>query len=267
MRVLEASVSQTQIPAGIIGEDNFRMRYKCLLVAIVCLLIALQAQGGSEEIAINDLPPIVERVIKDESSDTKILYVRMETEDGKYCYSVMIAKAGRIREIYVSPDGVVVAYKKEPLTLNTIVNVDDIIDFSLIILLPSTIAGLLLRWTVQTARGKRLSVLSSWLLAWLGASVAICVILLLLSTFPREKDIVIVAIISIVWGAISASLVEVASLTVESVLGYRSPCWRWVIGLCGVGLAFLTLSIPIEILRIERTNQHLRALALRPPSR
>ncbi len=244
------------------------MKYKCLLVAIGCLRITLQTQGSSEEIAINDLPPVVEGRIKDEfigKADAKILYVRKETEDGKECYSIMVAQAGRIREIYVSPDGVVVAYKEGPLTLDKIV--DNIINLALFALLPGVIAGLLLRWTVQTMREERLSVLTGWLLAWLGVSIAFCVILLSVATVPREKDVLMVVISSIVMGAISASLVEIISLTVQSVLGYRSNYWRRLIGLCGVGLTFLSLSIPVNILRIERENQYLRALALRPPTR
>jgi hypothetical protein len=241
------------------------MIYQYLLTTIGCLLLTLQARGGSEAIAIGDLPPAVDDHIKSLYADAKVVSVRKETEDGKECYSVTILHAGRTIELYASPDGARITWKEGPITLDTII--DNYIAHLLLALLPGTIAGLLLMWLVQAQRQRRLSVLSRWLLAWLGASIAICVILLSLSTVARHKDAVVTAIDCIVWGAISASFVEVISITTQSVFGYRPSCRRYAIGLCVVILFLLSLTIPVDILRIERENQYFKSLAFKHPIR
>jgi hypothetical protein len=168
------------------------MMYKIPLTAIGCLLLALQARGGSEAIAVGDLPPVVDDHIKSFYADAKVVSVRKETEDGKECYSITIVHAGRTIELYVSPDGTMITWKEGPITLDRIV--DNTITHVLLALLPGMIAGFFLPWMVQTQRRRILSVLSRWLLAWLGASVAICIILLSLSAVARHKDALVTAL-------------------------------------------------------------------------
>jgi hypothetical protein len=241
------------------------MMYKYLLTTVGYLLLTLQARGGSEAIAVGDLPPVVGDHIKSFYADAKVVNVRKETEDGKECYSVTIVHAGRTIELYASPDGATITWKQGPITLNSIV--DSIITHSIVVLLPGMIAGLFLMWLVQTKRERQLIVYSRWALAWLGASITICVILLSLSTVPRNKDPLVTGFDCILWGAISASFAEVIWITTRSVLGYRPYCRRYAIGLCIVILVLLSLTIPVEIMRTERENQYFKALTLTHPIR
>lgn len=242
------------------------MKFVCGLTMLLgCLhFTSLAKASAGGEIALNKLPQHVTDRIRDSYSDAKLLRAWKEAEHGKECYSVRIMSSDRIIELYVSPDGGALVTKEQGFSLTKFP--ERLMAYFLLLVLPGAIAGFCVRWLIQAAKGKTLSVLSEWLSAWIGAGIFIAILLTALTTASRNKDAAIIGAVCVVWGAISASLVEVIGLTVQSVRGYRVGCRRWILGICLVGLVFLGVSIPVDMLSIERENQYLRAIAMRPPA-
>ena len=239
------------------------MRDVYRLTVLICLLFASLARAGqSEDIALDKLPQNATDTLKVEFPGAELLHARKEMEDGKECYVVTIMHKGRQSEHYVSLGGRHV-FAKQAFSFTVLPRrFAGVIALSL---LPGAIAGAIARLLVQAAKGNRLSVLSEWLAAWVGAVIGISVILSQMTTVPREKDVVVFSLICAVCGGIAASVVETVGLTIQSFRGHRIVYRRWILSCCVVVCIFLCLSILVDMLRIDRENEYFRAQAMKLP--
>lgn len=237
------------------GRSCLRTAY--LLAVAGCLLTAMQARSSDDK-----LPQTVDSRIRIIFPNVKVLSVQKETEDGRECYVVGIMHGDQSNDLYVSSDGDIVALKHPVFSLTTWRK--QLIGWLTIALVPGVIAGSFSRWLFQVATGKRLSILMEWLSAWVGAVICIAILLSQVASVPREKDVLVIGLLCVVWGALSTSFVEAIGLTVQSYRGSRIGCRRWVFGCCLLGFVFLAFSIPVDMLRMKRENQHYKALAMRP---
>jgi hypothetical protein len=243
------------------GRSCLRTIY--LLAVTGCLLTAMQARSGDDEGVVTEkLPQAVDSHIRVIFPNAKVLSVQKETEDGKECYFVGIIQGEQTSDLYVSPDGNIVVLKHPVFSLATWRK--QLAGGLVVVLVPGVVAGFFSRWLSQVAMRKRLSIWVEWLSAWVGAAICIAILLSQVASVPREKDILVIGLLCVVWGAISASCVEAIVMTVQSYRGSRIGCRHWIIGCCFLGFVFLALSIPVDMLRISRENQHFKALAMRP---
>jgi hypothetical protein len=235
----------------------------CRSALLSCLLFAsLVRANDGDEIALDQLPREAANLARDFFAGGELLRARRLVTDGKECYIVSGTGRGQLVEAYVAPDGRMIARKGEPISSAQLVA--QLTDFVLFPLLPGVVAGAVARWLAQSARGEKLSVLSEWAWAWAGAGITIGLVLLNLATVPRHKDLLIIAALCAVWGAVSASLVEILGLTAQLLRGYRVGCRRWILGCCVAAFASLALHVPVDALRVERENQYYMGLAMRP---
>jgi hypothetical protein len=238
------------------------MSNMCGLAMLSCLLLALPVRArDGEKIELDKLPPNVTDRVKSNFKDAELLHARKEVENGKECYTVSFMYHGEIHEYYISPDGAAITLKQNFSFTSWLPQSME----SLLFLLLCVLAGACARWLAQTTKGDKLSLLSEWLSAWVGAMMLIGVVFYVISNV-RHKDGLIIGLFCIVWGAVAASIVEVIGLIVQSVRGYRAVCRRWILVFCFATFMFLSLSIPLDMLRVERENQDFKALALRPPA-
>jgi hypothetical protein len=235
---------------------------------LVYLLFAspARADGGeeiaSDEIALDKLPQDATKAVKNVFQGADLIHARRVVKDGKVCFTVSIIYRGEVSELYVSLDGKVVTSKHEDFSFTKVPKT--MLAYALVLMLPGAIAALVISLLVQTVVCRnKLSVMSNWFLMWLGSAVCICVILSVLPSLPRKKDLLVIALLCLVWGAIAASFVEVVCLTQRFIRGDRSASCRSIIMLCLLGLVVLSLSVPIDILRIQRMNQYYREPAMR----
>ncbi len=232
------------------------MRWVWGWIALGCLVTTSRVLAGDDEqLTPDQLPAEVTSQVRESGAEP--LHARKEVEDGKVCYTVTAAYKGRVIELYVSPDGSALTRKREAFSLARWPA-----GSALFLLLPGVVAGAVARGVVRAAQGRPLSVQAGWLTAWVGAGVGAGLVVFNLATVPREKDVLVLGGYCIVWGAIAASVVEVVALVVQSGRsgGARR---RWIIGCCVVAAVALALSIPLDVLRVERENRYFKKLTLR----
>ena len=230
--------------------------------AVACLIAASPAPAGDGgPLPPDQLPPEVTSRIR-EAFGAEPLHARKEVEGGRACYLVTAAGEGRVMEIYASPDGSVLARKTEAFSLASWV--DRLAGVALVLLLPGVVAGAVARGGVRAARARPLPASGGWLAAWAGAVVGIGLVVFNLATVPRDKDLAVLGGYCAVWGAIAASCVEVAALAVQPGRRSGAPRRRATIGCVAVAAVALALSIPLDILSVERENNYFRRLTLRP---
>jgi hypothetical protein len=239
------------------------MRWVAASIVLACLVLASSAAAGDgEQLTASQLPPEVVSRIR-ERFRAEPLHARKEVEGDKSCYVVTAAHAGQVIEIYASPQGNALLRKTESFSLARWP--EWLAVCALFLLLPGVVVGAAAQSVARAVRDQPLSVPGGWLSAWAGAGVGMALVVFNLATVPREKDVPVLGAYCVLWGAIAASMIEGVGRAMQSRQPARSRR-RWVIG-CGVVVAAcLALSIPFDILRIERENRHLELLALRPPA-
>jgi hypothetical protein len=231
---------------------------------VTYFLVPLQVQADfTEDVPAEKLPPAVAEHIEDAYAHADVLRVQRVVENNKECYEVSIRHEGEVFNVYVSSNGRVLARKEDPFALEEIAG--PLIGYALFLLLPTMAIGLFFRWLVQSMRPDKLSIAGQWIVAWSAASAAIAIVLLSLATVPSEKDIPVTILLCVVWGAISASLLEVIVLSLQSARGVRPTSLLAIRNLCLVGSLAVLLSIPVQIWRVARENEFFRALAMRSP--
>jgi hypothetical protein len=234
------------------------MRLVRTWAVVGCLVLAASA-GDGERLAADQLPPEVAKGIR-EFFRAEPLDARKELEGGKACYVVTATCQGQVIEIYASPDGHALIRKTEEFSIARWPGkLARAIPFVLLLM----VVGAVVRGVVRSGRGRPLSVPAGLLSAWLGTAFVMALIAFNLATVPREKDVPVIIAECAVWAAIAASLVELVGLGWQSRQPDRSHR-RFVIGCWAVAAASLALSIPLDILRVERENRHLKQIALRP---
>jgi hypothetical protein len=243
----------------------FPMRWNCWWAVVMWLTVAsagLAADG--EQLAPDQLPPGVVSRIREFGAEP--LHARKEAENGKVCYIVTAMDKGQVIEIFASPDGAALARKTEEFSLARWPS--QLVALTLFVLLPGVLVGLAARGIVRASQGRPLSVPVGWLSAWAGTGVVMVLVVFNLATVPRHKDVLVLGGACVVCAAIAASVVEVAVLALPSGSGQgsRGVRLRWAIGCCAVAAVSLALTIPLDMLRIERENRYFKKMTLRIPA-
>ncbi len=235
-----------------------------LLSAATCFLFPLLAQAGTTvDVPVDQLPRPAFTMIKEAYADADVLHVRKEVEDNKECYNVTLKQEGRVFGVYVSADGHVLTRKEEPVALVDVAG--RLLGGVIFLLPPAMVTGLFFQWIVRWGPLRKAPIAAEWMLAWLGGSTALTIISMSMATVPREKDIPIVILGSVTWGAISASVLEVLVLSLQSARGRRSACRALILRFCLLGTMFAVLWIPVDIYSAQRVNEYLRAMAMKAP--
>lgn len=233
-------------------------------MAVSCLAIGPQAHAGEgERLTLDQLPPGVVKSVK-ESFRAEPQHARKTVEGDKARYTVTALHNGEVIEIFASPDGAALARKTEEISLTRWPV--ELTEAALVIVSLGMIVGALTRGWVRAVRGQPLSAPTGWLSAWAGTGIVMALVVFNMATVPREKDVVMLSMICVVWAAITASLVEVIALAwrTEASRGDRVSRRWWMIGCFAVMMVSLALWIPLENLRIERENRIYEKLTLRP---
>jgi hypothetical protein len=241
------------------------MRYAARLSAILsCLLIAHFANPGIAQVEpIDKLPPKVLEMVGSEYHGAELVAATQESEDGKVCYRVTLIDKGKEQQVYVSPDGRFIGSIQNELAVKDIPSVL----FTALVIggFGSIVAGIARFW-VRAIWPESQSVLRVWIGAWLATAIAFGLLQLWVNSVPREKNVVLIVMTSSILGGVSASIVELLALTIQTVRQCRKAS-RWSIVVVALaGITFLCLSIPDEIYRRHWFNENCKAHAMRPPN-
>lgn len=230
-----------------------------VLVGFLCISPATAGQG--EDAVLVGLPHKAVRALNEAFPGAEFLHVRKELEGDKECYVVTVMHTGRQSEYYVSRDGHVFARK----VFSVMTLPKQLAGYLVLSLLPGAISGAAARALVQATKRRQLSVMLEWLAAWVGAAIGIGIVLTQMATVPREKDTVALGLIIAICGGISASVVESVGLVIQSLRGLRPSHLRSLFVCFTLACAFLCLSIPVDMFRTERENEHYRTQAMKSP--
>jgi hypothetical protein len=233
------------------------MRLMWAVLAIVATSSKVLA-GDGEPLAPAQLPPeLVERVR--EGFRAEPLHARKIVEGDRACYLVAARDSRGEFELYVSPNGALVR-KTEEFTLTRWPAM--LAGGALLLMLPGLLTGSVVRWFARAGCNGPLSVLFELLSAWAGAAAGAGLVVFSITT-SRYNDGLVLTAFCVVWGAIAASVIEVIALGLAGKV-HGASRRRWV-AVCGVlAVAALLLTIPLDMLRIERENSHSMKMTLRP---
>ncbi len=241
------------------------MRWICWLGVAMCLVVASPGfAADDEQLAPDQLPPGVASRVREFGAEP--LHARKVVENGKVCYVVTAMDNGQVIEIFASPDGAALARRTEEFSLARWRS--QLVGLTFFVVLPGVLVGLAARGIVRAARGRALSVPVGWLSAWAGSGVVMALVVFNLATVPRHKDVLVLVGACVVCAAIAASVVEVVVLALRMGSGQRNRGvrLRWAIGCYILTAVSLSLTIPLDILRIERENLHYKKMTLRIPA-
>jgi hypothetical protein len=239
------------------------MTTRCVLALLSCLALSPPCRGDEGvEIDFNRMPQAARDRLAETFPGADFLQAWQIVENGNECYVVRPFGKDSIREYYVSPDGAAIIIRDQVISATQIPRW--LLGILCVALVPGALAGACTRWLAQGVYEGKLSVVSEWLVAWLGATLGIGFLLSQVARVPRYTDSLADVLACLALGAISASIVEVLGLTAQSLRGYRARCCRTILVTSVTGFVFLALSAPIDMLRIERQNQHFKSVTLRP---
>lgn len=238
------------------------MRWAWGWAAVSCLVVVSPVRAGDEQLTPDQLPPDVASRIR-EAFGAEPLHGRREVEGGKARYVVAATHKGQVIEIFASPDGAALARKTEEFSMARWR--DRLAEVALFLLLPGVIVGAATRGIVRATRGRPLTVTAGWLSAWAGTGGIMALVVFNMATVPRDKDVLVLSAACAVWAAIAASVVEVIVLAWRTGSGQGDrAARRRAIGCCLVAAVSLALTIPLDVLRIDRENRYYERLTLRP---
>jgi uncharacterized membrane protein YkoI len=85
-----------------------------LLAAIVALFAGLSAGAFAQtKMKLTDLPPAVQKTVKDETRNAKIVGIAKEVENGKTVYELETKVNGHGRDLMIDANGVVLSVEEE----------------------------------------------------------------------------------------------------------------------------------------------------------
>jgi len=212
-----------------------------------------------EEVPLDKLPPKVSEHLKT-FNGVEVLAATREREGDRECYTVTVLEKGKKADFYVARDGRFSGRKEDNLSAHDLPGL--LLGSLLLGVFPGAIGAAVARFGIQQVRPGKSSVLLEWLAAWCGAALVFAMLWLMVNTIPREKNPILIVFSSSVWGGVSASIVEVFVLTIRSIRGRRNSSRLWILAFCLTGVAFLGLSIPVEIYHRAWSNQYYKAIAL-----
>jgi hypothetical protein len=232
-------------------------------VLFACLAFAqIACASDINEIPPDQLPPEVKEELTQTVQGAEIVAASKIREGGRECYLVTLTDNGKRTAWYVAANGRFMGVKDDELAAKDLPGL--LFGCLLLSIFPGTLGAAGARILLRRFRPDSHSVWLEWIAAWCGATILLAILASVIATIgPRGKDMVpVVFFQSSVAGGVAASIVQAVTLTIQSFRG-SSPASRfWIVAFCLVGVAFLALSIPAAILRIERRNQCCRSQAL-----
>jgi hypothetical protein len=224
---------------------------------LACLLCSSPVHAGDREEIARDSPALTV-ALQENFKGTELLQAFREVENGKECYSVRLRSGGQMLEYYISPDGHSLIFKNQVFSLERMP--ERLAGCLIISLFPCALAGACSRWLCQASSATKMTVFSEWLSAWVGAVIALGMVLLVFK-HARYRDVPIEACECFIFGVISASFVEALGLMAQSTRGYR----RWILGFCTLATLSIVMQQFVGMLGMERENQHNRQIMMREP--
>lgn len=231
------------------SNKNWRTICACVVLWMAFQAIPTRAEDD-RMIPAEELPSEVANRIREGWGEP--LYATQVNVDNISYFEVVANKSGNISEIYAAPDGSAFILKSGPFTIERWAT--DLAISAIIFLVPSSLFGLFAWLPIQVGTGQTLPFRWGWLAAWVTAGTCIAIILFNIATV-RHKDSPVLIAYCVLWGAIAATMIEiiVLILPLSRTLKSRRP---WILYCCIVLTFGLLLTIPLDILRIERENRH-----------
>jgi hypothetical protein len=239
------------------------MRSILLRSALLSLLVLVYvaslgaAQGGAQD----KLPRPVSESLSREIGGAEVVAAIKESEDGKECYRVTLMDEGQKHSVFVAPDGRFVGVITDgpvPADYPAIM-----LGFFACSIIGSLVAAGVRIICLQVWPEKR-SVLREWLVGCAVTALIAGLLMSMVATVPREKDLGGLALASSVVGGLSASIVEAAALILRSARGHWKASRGRLVAICLTGVVFLCLSIPVAAYHRHWLKQNMRGHALRP---
>jgi hypothetical protein len=239
-----------------------RLPLRCS-VLLACLVFAQIAHAADiKEVPPDQLPPEVTEQLTQQFQGAEVISASKIREGGRECYLVTLMDNGKKTDWYVAANGRFMGVKDDELAARDLPGL--LFGCLLLSIFPGTVGAAGARILLRRFRPDSRSVWLEWIAAWCGATVLLGILATVIAMIgPRGKDMIpVVFFQSSVAAGVAASIVQAVALAIQSFRG-SSPASRfWIVAFCLVGVAFLGLSIPAAILRIERRNQSCRSQAL-----
>jgi hypothetical protein len=238
-----------------------RMLYVVGFSAMLSWLLLTQISRAAdvEEVPLDKLPPGIPERASMELKSGEIVAATRESEGDKKFYIVSVLYKGKKTDWYTVSSGAFWARKEDELSVNEVPGL--FLASLLVSLLPGAIGAAAARFVIQRIRPDKSSIPLEWLAAWFGAGLVLGILWIAIDTLRPHSMTVVVLWFSI-WGGLSACIVEVFVLTMQSIRGRGKSSRIWILAFCLTGVAFLGLSIPVANHQREWTNQYRRADAL-----
>jgi hypothetical protein len=236
------------------------MRWLWAVLAIVAAGPTALA-GVGELLAPGQLPPQLVKVVQ-RGFGGEVTHARKLVEGDRACY-LIAARDGRDDfELFASLDGEALHLKTEDFSLGLWPKL--LFAGVLLFMLPGVALGAAMRWLVRFPRPGsphgRGGLLSTWLGAVAGTGL---VINLIIMPSLRQQDVLVLGAYCVLWGAVAATAIEVVAQVMFFGPVGRAARLRRVAGCCALAAVSIALTIPLDIVRIERENSHYQKLTLR----
>jgi len=82
-------------------------------LAISSAFVTAPLAMADEPIAVNKLPEVINKAIKDKYPNAELLSAERDTDKGKKHYEVQIRDGGKVHEVEISPEGTIIKVEKE----------------------------------------------------------------------------------------------------------------------------------------------------------
>ena len=84
-----------------------------VLAGLAVLSLAVVATAAEKPMKLRELPPAVQKAMREETKGARVKGYAKETEDGKVFYEVETTRDGRARDISFDPSGALVSVEEE----------------------------------------------------------------------------------------------------------------------------------------------------------
>jgi hypothetical protein len=242
------------------------MRHNTVCFFLLSYMLVASATGHiwarAEE--FDRLPPKALKSLRENVPDGEIVATSREREDGKECYKVTLLDKGVESSYYVAPNGKYVGSITDELVASDYPRV--LFSFFVIGAIGSIVAAIA-RTIFRRGRSGEVGIVLNWFSGWLGVALVAAMVMSLMTTVPREKDWIGIAVTSSVLGGLSASMAEGIAFVVGFFRGRHNGAGMRILVMCIATVIFLCLAIPLSDRSRHRLNQYNKHQALQDKAR